>query len=216
MTAFLCRATRNPPAPECRLRGWVEGLREGRLEGWAFSAEDTKRRLIVRVESAGGPSLRIRADRYRWDVQRLKTGSDGYCGFSLPLRGIEAKEPLKVVAEEFEAELPHVPSEPARAAFRKFILGRQGLKAALDPIGARVSGWVAEIGSAPHRRRVNLVVDGSLVETMRATLYRRDAELQLGDGFCGFSLARPDIERSWTLEDADSGATLTSFRARRR
>ncbi|MEM6477433.1 MAG: glycosyltransferase [Pseudomonadota bacterium] len=84
-------------ASERPIRGHLEGLRDGALEGWVTHAVADRRQkpLEVTLYFGAKPILRARADRPRPDVAEAGEGPEA-CGFSLPLspalRAMAARE----------------------------------------------------------------------------------------------------------------------------
>lgn len=70
---------------DSHVAGWVDGLSDGRLSGWAFSHLSPRRRLKIVVREGSAILACGVAELYRADVDRAFDVSDGYCGFSIPL-----------------------------------------------------------------------------------------------------------------------------------
>lgn len=70
-----------------RIRGWVDGIIDGAVRGWALDPGQPPVR--VRVEVDGNPFADLTADEHRADVAAAGHG-DGYCGFSLRLATLPA------------------------------------------------------------------------------------------------------------------------------
>lgn len=76
-----------PYQPGGRVRGWVDGVVDDAIHGWAH--DPGAGTVAVRVEVDGRPAGDLRANAYRGDVAAGGHG-DGYCGFSLPLAALPA------------------------------------------------------------------------------------------------------------------------------
>lgn len=197
-----------PPAPPPRIAGWVDGVRDGRIVGWACSREAPAERLDILIETGPNGFTRVRADSYRSDVLSAGVSPDGYCGFSLPLARVKWDGPIRVLAEQFEEELPGGPVDWARAAARPEPHREQGLEFALDGAGGRLSGWVLCGADPASRRMLQVEIGDTEALRARAALYRAEAESVCGDGFHGFALPSPPAGRRYVLRDLETGAEL--------
>ncbi|GGE65977.1 formyltransferase family protein [Niveispirillum cyanobacteriorum] len=68
--------------PGGRIRGWVDGIVNDAIHGWAY--DPGRGPVILRVEVDGQPLSDLLANSFRGDVAAAGHG-DGHCGFSIPL-----------------------------------------------------------------------------------------------------------------------------------
>ncbi len=68
--------------PGGRIRGWVDGIVNDAIHGWAYDPD--RGPVILRVEVDGQPLGDLPANGFRGDVAAAGHG-DGHCGFSIPL-----------------------------------------------------------------------------------------------------------------------------------
>lgn len=68
--------------PGGRIRGWVDGIVNDAIHGWAY--DPGRGPVILRVEVDGRPLGDLPANGFRGDVAAAGHG-DGHCGFSIPL-----------------------------------------------------------------------------------------------------------------------------------
>lgn len=132
------RETRHAPLS----RGRLEGLREGRLRGWAALAGHPDSALAVAVEMDGAPYAMVRAGLRREDL-RAAGVTNGFGGFALPLRLDPTGRGAPVVAARIAGETRPLPGSGAPLA---------GL---LPPPRAGDAPWR---GLARGRPRVSVVV----------------------------------------------------------
>lgn len=179
--------------------GFVDGVLRGRLHGWALDRGSPGRRLSVAVTvSTRGPTLVV-ADRYRADLQQSGYG-DGHYGFSAPV----GHAPLEAIAVHVISERPFV-SLPCVTETRRLPKAHGAelgsLRLQIDDVTQRghVSGWVWNRERPTHRSVLQLILGGSVRQTRRATLYRKELVAEGGDGYHGFHFPLP----------AGSGGRLT-------
>jgi hypothetical protein len=201
------------PAPADGRVGWFEGVREGRLCGWAFVPGDTSRILEVTLTSSAGAMLTVRADRFRADLQAAG-GGDGWHGFSAPTTALPgAESAASCTWSDLGLALPGSPWSAPRRPGRRYRAGSVTLlvdtPAAGDP---RLTGYVRD--RAHPLRRLTLAAVGPAGElaTTIASLYRDDQGRPAGDGFHGFMLPLPTpprlIEGFISIVDADHDRVL--------
>jgi len=196
-------------SPRPGLIGRVEGVIDGRLQGWAHDRARADRPLRLRFE-AGDLVLAVDADRYRADVHRAGHG-DGACGFALPVHRLGAAELCRVFDDAGGAELPGSPVRLAVTHRPVLDLDADDLAFRLD--GARpaagLTGFVVDRAEPTRRPRLGLTSGGRLLAGTGSTLWRADAEALAPDGLRGFAFAgRDGPERSLDIVDLGSGRIL--------
>ncbi|HMN72038.1 MAG TPA: hypothetical protein PKA55_09255 [Rhodoblastus sp.] len=113
------RADEPPPPryPDSHVIGWVDGVSDGHISGWAFSTLSPRRRVSVVAKVDGAPVARTLADLYRADVDRAYEQSDGYCGFSLSVARLPQR-PVRLEAADFAIELSGAAIDLSRSSGR--------------------------------------------------------------------------------------------------
>lgn len=171
--------------------GFVDGVLRGRLHGWALDRDNPGRRLSVAVTGSTRFPVVVVADRYRADLQQHGYG-DGHYGFSAPIGHV----PTEAIAVHVISERPSV-SLPCVKGTRRFPnahsveFGSQTLQ--IDDVTQRghVSGWAWNRERPTHRCVLQLILDGLVQQTRRATLYRKELVTKGCDGYHGFHFAVP-------------------------
>jgi hypothetical protein len=186
--------------------GGYDGVRAGRIHGWAFDSARPTARLVVEAVSLSGARVQVIADRYRADVHKSGWG-DGYSGFAIPLGGLGDDAGVRVFCCCPKIELPGPASLPKRG--RPIRVQRRSYTLHLDERqpGAPLTGWAVD-WDCPDRRRVLLLQSktGHAVR-QRATQFRDDIRNPRSDGYLGFSLPAPP-GRGATITDLANGVSI--------
>ena len=173
-------------------QGWFEGVREGRLCGWAYLPNDPHLTLEVRLSARGDEGLIVRADRYRADLQAL--GLSECChGFELPIQAIPGIEFAAHCAwTDWGTPLPGSPwTAPSRGAIRT---RRGATRLSLDPSAPgdpRLTGSVYDAKNPCRRIMLAACSGDDVTSTAVASLYRPEVLADANDGFHGFILPLP-------------------------
>lgn len=102
-----------PRLGQTSLYGYVDGIRNGLLCGWAWNAQHPRRRVRIRVSRDGSVVQHVVARRFRADVEAAGFG-DGCCGFELPISALATDgESVSLVVETADEGLELVGS-PSR------------------------------------------------------------------------------------------------------
>lgn len=193
--------------------GRIDGISDGRLQGWALDRLHPDKPVMVTLRLADGRALALLADRARADVHAAGHAS-AHAGFSVPLPRLAGSASVRAFAGGAQHELQNSPFDltpPAKAR-----AGRAGrFSFALDPLhasGALVSGWIVD-GDDPARRcLVSLRRDGDTVAQARASRFRGDLA-DAPDPLHGFLIPLPDAGRErLTLVEAATGLVLGPVR----
>ena len=72
----------------------------GVLQGWAIDNVKPAKRPLIRVTGDGAVLRQMRAGLYRPDIRKIIPNFDGFCGFQIPLSGIDG--PLRITIEASE------------------------------------------------------------------------------------------------------------------
>jgi len=193
-------------AQASNILGFVDGVLRGRLHGWALDRDNPGHRLSVTVTLPMHCPVLVVADRYRADLQQSGYG-DGHYGFSVPMK--HAPE---------EAITVHVTSERPFVALPFLRETRRLPNAHIVKVGSRqlqiddamqrghVSGWAWNRERPTHRCVLQLILDGSIRQTRRATLYREELIAEGCDGYHGFHFPLPaDSSGRLILRDVAEG-----------
>ncbi len=170
--------------------GFIDGIQRGRLHGWALDRVNPGRRLLVAVRMSGRERT-VLADRYRADLQQSGYG-DGHYGFSVPV----ASDPMDAISAHVTSERPFVSLTPVRAA-RPVAHGHAAEAGSFmlqvdNVVRPRLlSGWAWNRALPNHRCVLQLFLDGSIRQTRRATLYRKELVAGGCDGYHGFHFPLP-------------------------
>ena len=187
----------------------VEGVIGGHLRGWVFRPGEPGRRFWIAAETAECITYGL-ADIYRADVQRANRGSQGYCGFAIPLRTHPPGATRVMIVDAGCLRLVATVRAQDRTPTR---LEMQGdLRFALHQADTRLAGWLWSVTDRDDRRRIVLRVDGEVVSSQVACLYRQWPSPGAEDDFHGFSIAVPAAGRQIELLDAASGRQLYARR----
>lgn len=167
------------PRTPSSLAGQVEGMRAGRVIGWAFDSRQPQHPVRLNVVVDGELLGEIEAHLPRPDSDARGYGN---CGFvwqpdAMLMHG-EAHE-IRIYCAETGDELRGSPLRLGR--------GEYDGEYRLDETGALV-GWVRERCSPPRAARVSLLIDDQPPAMPVTTL----AEPITSDGRCHFFLAMPD------------------------
>jgi GT2 family glycosyltransferase/glycosyltransferase involved in cell wall biosynthesis len=166
----------NPPKPRAgrgvganRLLGKVEGLRAGRLVGWALDPGRPNTAIHLRIEVNGEAQGEVEADLPRPELEL-----DGYvnCGFLWqPDARWMVGEPqeIRVFCSETGAELNGSPLRLGRGEYDgDFDLDEEGC----------LVGWIRERCSVPGQAALNLLIDGESCTEARFDLNPREGEAE--------------------------------------
>ncbi len=179
--------------------GFVDGVVRGRLHGWALDRGNPARRLSVAVTVSTRRPVLVVADRYRADLQQSGHG-DGHYGFSAPVGQVPIEAmTVHVISARPSVSLPCA-TEPSRLP-KAHGVEFGSLRLQIDDVAQRghVSGWAWNRERPTHRCVLQLILGGSVRQTRRATLYRKELVAEAGDGYHGFHFPLP----------AGSGGRLT-------
>lgn len=193
-------------------RGWFEGVREGRLCGWTHLPSDPNRVLDVILSSSTSPTVTVRADYYRADLQAAGL-ADCYHGFSFPVEMLPgAQQFAECRWADLDAQLPGSPWTPAH---RKKRVQKGAIRLVLDspPAGdPRLSGSVYDMRHPLRRVKIGAKWEGDSPVLTVASLYRNSAWGETDDGFHGFVLPLPAplrmLSQGIVIFDADHRQTL--------
>lgn len=185
------------------ISGWVDGLSQDHIRGWAFDRSRPGLRLTVRAISESGHTVQVLADRYRADVHKSGYG-DGHYGFAVPISLLGRFESTRFVCEPSGVKL-HAANTVLPLVFRRgtFILHLD------QPIpGARLTGWAMDRADLNRRCRLKVFAAGREIANLRATLFRPEAVAQGGDGLCGFSVQVPPESRNLIIVDLHTHCSI--------
>ena len=195
--------------PSLPRQGWVDGVRDGWLTGWAYDPTDPDVPLQVTLVCGGEASGVTLADRYRADVQAAGHG-EGCCGFTFRIDP-EKMHDARVLWRDTGEALPGRLRPPRRDRSLRRRFGTFSVRVDWPAAGEGVLSGYALRRRAPRRRlEVGLRTDGAPATAGRATRWRPDALGQGGDGFHGFrlSLAGVGAARSAELVEIGTGRIL--------
>ena len=156
------------------------------------------------LETVGEARTQV-ADRYRADVQAAGRG-DGAYGFSLPLSAFPARAE---VACRWSDGTP-LPGSPWREGL--VTVGRTRTVGWLtlheDVAGQGLaSGWAVDRRDPFRRLSLEATVNGRVVASGRACLYRASALGEGGDGFHGYAFPVPPGQKVLVSESARAAPT---------
>ena len=182
------------PMTESDIIGFVDGASRGRLHGWAFDRRHPGRRLTVAIDLPNRQTCTVLADRYRADLQHHGYG-DGHYGFSFPaFPGLGPQIAAHVISQGDAIPLRRTAeaaadTEPAAARIFHAATGRLHI----DDVACRnnVSGWARQDTRPENRVTIAIKLNGKVVETRRATLFRPELVTASCDGFHGFLIPLP-------------------------
>jgi len=200
-SGFNLAARRTPPlAVEADGRaGWFDGLRAGRLVGWARQPDVEAARVRL---SGGGQCLTLVADRYRADVQVAGHG-DGYCGFAVELDRFAADTgQVRCVWDDTGHALAGSPwnARPDGHSPAPRLITHGRVQVRIDPLPpglGSVTGWALDLDNPFARLTLGLDRGGEALASGRACRFNADALSLAGDGFHGFCL--PLAEQGLTV-----------------
>lgn len=187
--------------------GFVDGIADTLLAGWAFDPQSPSRFLAVDIRTDRDVSVTVAADRYRADVHALGIG-DGHCGFSVALRELGQFSAARIVISSIGAELPGSPVRFCDAAPPLRMIGSAAIRLdSLCPARMAISGWAVDVQDPSQRCKLSVRMPNGMRHCTRATLYRSDIALPNVDGFHGFHFEVP-LQRGTTLEVMGSSAWI--------
>ena len=188
--------TKPSPSATASTVGFVDGIIQGRLNGWFFDRLSPYRRLVVATNDRHGRQWSALADRYRADVHQRGHG-DGHYGFSFPPIELDESSPVIVFGVEPIIELPQplVGRKGPGPLPRVFTIGSYTLCIDGRAPGSAISGWAVDRAQPQLRRRLRLLVDGRTTGEQRATLYRAEIANGACDGYNGFIFPPPERAR---------------------
>lgn len=201
-----CRSFRRGPAS--RRVGFLEGIRDGALVGWAHDPDAAGEPALLRITAGDGWSRLVTADHYRADVQAAGHG-DGICGFALPLPAPATGEWHCCWADSGVA----LGASPWRAATAKPLIVQTGtIVLRLDPPtrGSRTLSGGAVDRTSPRRRLDLVLALGDLRSAPARACRHAPAMTEFGsDGFHGFLLAAGAGAAPYAeIREADTDRTL--------
>lgn len=223
-------------APSHTPEGVVDGLREQTLHGWAWTPCDTAPPVRVEVRANGKLIGQANAANFRADLAAAgKRG--GYCAFSIGLEPCPANGTLLSVTATCNgvhhalAGSPYMVPEstPASTLTESPVdvlplpIHAPQLHGSLDQAGpALVRGWARWLDGNRQPPTLALCEDGLELARFEANQWRSDlAELQQGDGCCGFELPLPDSLRDGHIHRlelhlvaSDTPSLVAEFRIR--
>lgn len=197
--------------------GFVDGVSDGVIRGWAWFPQHAGHRVVVEAVMHGAVVATTTAYRYRSDLESAGK-HDGYYAFALPLQhlartdasvSLHARHPDGSSIELFGSPLPstmlsdtaatRTPDKPPIALCNAEFFGY------LDTTShSRIGGWIHRADGAPQRVSLAVYEGDQCLVTFDADLWRSDiADLQQGNGFCGFSVPTPESLRDGELHEID-------------
>lgn len=191
--------------PPASLEGVVDGLEGSVLRGWACWSDGQRAALQVEVHSDGACIGHAEASLFRADLAAAGK-REGYCAFTITLDPLPPagavlnvtvsdrvhRKPLS--ASPFtvpEVAAPQHPIEPVDVL--PLPLHLTNLQGSLDQCGpGAIRGWARWTHDSTHPVMLALHEGGQELARFEASYWRADlAELQDGDGCCGFEHALP-------------------------
>ncbi len=218
---------RSPPP---LLEGVVDGISDRTVHGWARLVEDGSDHAAIEVDDGDVLLGHGAANLFRADLAAAGKG-DGHCAFAivldrLPSPGTE----LRVIARcaERVQELVGSPLKTSLTGTRAadilpLPIGNGPLQGSLDQCGPRrIRGWLRWLDGNARPPMLSLREGERELLRFPANQWRADiAELQHGDGSCGFDLAVPESlcdgelhQLELRLADAGSALPGTPFAVR--
>jgi len=190
------------------LVGYIDGLSQDQIRGWAVDLEASGKRVLVHVESArGGVRRQIVADRYRADVHKQGIG-DGYCGFAVPAKFFAPLAHLRFLYGHPLRELGRFSLPAARPKATTIRKGPLVFRLDRRAASEGLTGWALNRDDLEQRRRLLLLANGHILATQTATLFREDSLTEGGDGLHGFSLPPVGASSGLALVDAFTGKAI--------
>ena len=192
--------------------GHIDGMRAGRLHGWAADLLEPERRLEIRLEAPERASIMTLADRYRADLQARGLG-DGCHGFAFAVPTAADPAAMRVVAGPARVPLNAVRGQRLRQTMHDdgpaivCLDGREPRRG--------LSGWAIDRDRPPQRCLLRLrSLGGEHAEEQRATLWRADIPASDDtDRLHGFAFrpVPPPAAGRFVLEDVRTGRVLVRF-----
>lgn len=180
-----------PPRPVEARTGWLEGVHDGWLRGWAHDPARPGAPARIALSASGlAHDLVVIADHYRADVQAAGHGQ-GICGFALPLPGLL---PERIEARWADTDEP-LPGSPWQARAQPLPLeGWRGTRmAVLEPPlpgSATLTGYALDTAAPAVRLPVTLVAGAARFGPVLACRHAAAAaRMAGGDSFHGFHVA---------------------------
>jgi hypothetical protein len=204
----------------CRVDGILEGVADGRVQGWAFDPWAPSRRVGVTLVGDDGRTMETVADAYRGDLFRAGIG-DGHAGLAASLGRFAGCTLLRAYADTGGRELGGSPLRLAPPASAPRTRRAGPWLVALDPArwpSPLVSGWAVHLEDPSRRCRIGLRQRGRLLAETRATLHRGDCLRPGGDALHGFAFRiepGPAQGGRFDLIDMDAGGVLARLARRR-
>lgn len=222
--------TNNPAAPPLSplLEGVVDGISNHTVHGWAWIPGEPEQLAYIEVRAHGEVLCHGEANTMRADLAAAGKRS-GYCAFALGLEAMPAPGTLlEVIATGIGCSqsltgsplLVPATTRADHADILPLSLHRPRLHGSLDQCGPqRIRGWLRWTDGT--QASPTLILREGVHEWMRfaANQWRPDiAELQQGDGCCGFDQLLPDAlcdsrvhELQLCLADDDASPLATPF-----
>lgn len=179
---------------ESTIIGFVDGVSRGRLHGWAFDPRQPGRRLTVAIDLPSGRTCTVLADRYRADLQQQGYG-DGHYGFSFPaFTDLGPQIAAYVISRGDAAPLQRAAAAASDVQSRTaqtFHAAAGRLHIDDTTCTDHVSGWARQDAQPENRATIQIKLDGKVVRTRRATLFRPELVSASCDGFHGFFIPLP-------------------------
>lgn len=223
------------PMPSATIEGVVDGLRGDLLHGWAWDTRAEQPYLRIEVRAAGVLLGSADAAVFRADLA-MAGKRDGHCAFAIALDPRPAPGTvLTITAAGGDTDLEitgspfTVPAPLVSGSADQIIdvlplpIGTSRLHGSLDQCGpTRIRGWVRWLDGTGRSPTLSLHEGDRELLRFEANQWRADiAELQQGDGCCGFDLPLPealgdDQLHVLELRTADTGAPVleSPFRIR--
>lgn len=212
----------NPSLPAL-LEGVVDGIRERTVHGWARLDDGGSGHADIEVHDGDVLLGQGEANLYRADLAAAGK-RDGHCAFAIVLDQLPAPgTELRVIARcgERVQELVGSPLKTGLTVPAADILplpiGNARLQGSLDQCGPRrIRGWLRWLDGSTLPAMLSLHEGVRELLRFPASQWRADiAELQQGDGCCGFDLAVPESLCDGQLHRlelrlADTGTELLS------
>lgn len=164
----------------------IDGIIQGALRGWAWDPAQPDRRLVLAVSIDGELAGTYLADRPRGDLLRAKVG-DGAHGLDCPIP-IERQDGETHLFELRLAETSDPAGEPLARASLAVPKQLHMLHGKLERLaGTQLIGWVRDRARPGEAVALELLVDGTPVQTTQANRFRRDLlAAGIGHGSYGF------------------------------
>ena len=195
------------PSPSRPLEGVVDGISRQIVYGWACPGDSESAPARIEVRANGVLLGSGTANLFRPDLAAAGKG-DGHCAFSIALElppapgtalhvtAVFAGQSLSLHGSPLTCagESPTSAGTTAVADILPLPIGTAELEGSLDQCGPRlIRGWIRWRDGSPHPLVLSLSAGGQELLRFPASQWRSDiAEMNQGDGCCGFELVVPE------------------------